>query len=90
MTDDARVDSQQLVLALVEELSRTPLDRRGVSDLAKSLGVPRTTCQRAARNLEIAGWAEIGPEGVGLAPKAGQISDRIRIAIAELHRRYLG
>ena len=47
---------------------------------------------RTVKNLELAGCAEqpAGRAEWRLAPRATQLSERYRLALAELHRAYLG
>ena len=87
-----RSGPQQTLLVAIEVLAERPLAGIGVDELAKRLGCSRDQAYRAARNLELAGWAN-QPEGSAvwrIAPRATQLSERVRLAIADLHRAYLG
>lgn len=82
-------ESQQLLIRIVKELSREPLAGRGQSELADTLGESRDRVFRAVKNLEAAGWMEEGDGGWRLAPGLTVISEKLRVAIADLHRKYL-
>ena len=84
-------DSQQRVFAAVEALSRRLFDGLTADELTELLDTPRDQVYRTLRNLGEAGWAEQGPGGRWrLTPKMTALAERVRIAIADLHRTYLG
>ncbi len=82
-------ETSQALLRLVEELGRAPLQPQTIAQLMESLGEPRDRVMRALRNLEHAEWAEQGPGGWRLAPRIVRLSERMRLAIADVHRVYL-
>lgn len=88
-------NGQQVLLAVVEALARNPLAPAPVSRLVEMVNgrgraATRDQVFRALRNLEIADWAaEIPESGWRLTPRAVQLSERFRLAIADLHRQYL-
>ena len=87
-----RSGSQQVLLAAIEVLAERPLAGVDIAELTARLGCSRDQAYRAVRNLELAGWAS-QPEGGAvwrIAPRATQLSERVRLAIADLHRAYLG
>ena len=86
-----RSASQQTVLAAIEALAERPLAGIGIEALAGRLGCSRDQAYRAMQNLALAGWAAPAPGGEWqLTPKATQLSEGVRRAIADLHRAYLG
>ena len=83
--------SSQALLQVVEELALTPLEPRTLSALTDRLAEPRDRVYRALVNLDAAGWAEQTPAGSWrLTPHVAQISERLRLALHDVHRRYLG
>ena len=89
--DRYRNAGQQLVLQVLEALAQRPLEGVTLDDLVETVGAGRDAVFRAARNLELAGWAERAPGGGWRpAPRAGFVSDRIRLALADVHTRYFG
>ena len=91
MTDPSQYvsDASQALLRVVEELSLHPLDPSPLERLVERCGHPRDRVYRACRNLEHAGWAERTASGWRLRPRITRLSERMRIAIADAHRRYL-
>ncbi|MXW01592.1 MAG: hypothetical protein F4000_09325 [Holophagales bacterium] len=81
--------ASQALLRVVDELSRRPLDPVPLADLVESMGESRDRVFRSLKNLEAADWVEQCPGGWRLAPAIVQVSERMRVAIAEAHRRYL-
>ena len=83
--------SQQTLLAVLEALSLRPLVGTTGEALATAAQISSTKAFRAVKNLELAGWAEAAPGGGWrLTPKASALSERVRVAIADLHREYTG
>ena len=88
-----RSESQQLLLGIVGLLASRPLTGLDLGDIVNSEECSRDQAYRALQNLSLAGWAEqTGGRGGAwrLTPVATQISERMRVAIADLHRTYLG
>ena len=82
--------SQQTLLRVLTVLGERPLDPLPLTELVGKVGASRDQASRACRNLEMAGWAEQTPGGGWrLTPLATQWSERVRLAIADLHRTYL-
>ena len=81
--------SQQNLLAVVEAMARTWPLPQSTQALAQSAGVSRDQAFRCAWNLQAGGWADQGPEGWLLSPHLAELSNRMRLALADLHRRYL-
>ncbi len=79
-------------LAAVEVLAERPLASIDPDRLAERLGCQRDGAFRALKTLEAAGWAEPAPDGKGwrISPHASRLSERVRLAVADLHRAYLG
>ena len=87
---DYRSANQQILLEVVEVLSRQPFEPTPLARLAKQVHASRDPVFRAVKNLELAGWAEQTPGGGWrLTPLITRISERTRLAIADLHRTYL-
>ena len=87
-----RSRGQQTVLAVIDVLAERPLAGVTTDELVERLGCSRDQAYRTARNLELAGWVW-QPEGTAvwrIAPRVTQLSERVRLAIADLHRAYLG
>ena len=83
--------SQQALLRVLEALSTHPLAGRSLDALTEQTAANRNAVYRALKNLEIAGWAEAAPGGGWRpTPKASFLSERVRVAIADLARTYLG
>ena len=87
-----RSSSQQHLIQVVEALAERPLSTVGVDELAERLGCSRDQAYRTLRNLELADWAwqQEGTSAWRIAPRLTQLSERVRLAIADLHRAYLG
>ena len=82
--------SQQALMLIVEILAERPFHGALVADLVPMTGKSRDQVFRALNNLAIAGWAEQTPGGGWrLTPRITQLSERVRIAIADLHDTYL-
>lgn len=82
--------SQQTLLRVLEALGAQPLEWQAQADLVARTGATRDQTYRALRNLETSGWAESAGGGRWrLTPKVVGIAERTRLAIAEIHRRYL-
>ena len=82
--------TSQVMLRTIEELARTPLDPQPLSVLIDRLAEPRDRVYRALANLDHFGWAEQTPGGAWrLTPEVGKISERLRLALHDAHRRYL-
>lgn len=90
--DTDRSDPQQRLVAVVELLAERPFEPLGAADAAARLKCTRDQARRTLVNLELAGWAwrAEGASEWKLAPRVTQISERLRVAIGELHRAYLG
>ena len=85
-----RSDSQQTLLATLDVLGERPLEPRPLTELVDRVGAKRDQVFRALQNAQIAGWAEQTPGGGWrLASMVTRISERTRLAIADLHRAYL-
>ena len=85
-----RSDSQQTLLTVLDVLGGRPLEPIPLTELADVVGAHRDQVFRALKNAEMAGWAEQTPGGGWrLAPLVAQLSERVRVAIANLHRTYL-
>ncbi|MYH70799.1 MAG: helix-turn-helix domain-containing protein [Gammaproteobacteria bacterium] len=83
------VASQQALIDVVETLAEGPLSHSSVAEIIEATGHPRDAVFRALQNLAYRGWAESPPGGGWrLAPGLVAIAERLRLAIAELHRRY--
>lgn len=86
-----RSSSQQVLLQVVDALAERPLNGLPLADVVTRLGrsASRDQVYRALKNLELAGWAEAAGEAWRLTPRLTRASERVRVAIADLHRRYL-
>ena len=82
--------SQQALLRVLTALGKRPLGPIALTDLVYELDANRDQVFRALKNLELAGWAEQMPGGGWrLMPLVAQLSERVRMAIADVHRLYL-
>ena len=81
--------SQQLLMQVIDILSDAPLRSASLADLVERTGAGRDQAFRAAKNLEIYGWAEMTVEGWRLTPRLTQLSERVRLDIALIHHTYL-
>ena len=82
--------SQQTLLRVFEALAADPLTPRTVASL-KRAGGSRDQIFRALHNLRIGGWAEqVADDAWRLTPRVTQLSEQVRLAIADTHRFYLG
>ena len=82
--------SQQTLLRVFEALAADPLTPRTVASL-KGTGASRDQAFRALQNLRIGGWAvQTADDAWRLTPRATQLSEQVRLAIADTHRYYLG
>ena len=82
--------SQSLLLRVVARMAAAPLDQHTLAALVSDLGGSRDQVYRALRNLEAAGWAEQRDNGWRLGAGITRISERVRVALADTHERYLG
>ena len=82
--------SAQVLLAVVTELARRPLEPQAAVSLSERVGSQRDQVFRALKNLQAAEWVEQLPGGWRLAPGIVHISERYRLALADAHRQYLG
>lgn len=87
-----RSGSQQTLLRAIEVLGERPIAGMTVDALTERLGCSRDQAYRAVKNLELAGWAEqpVGRSEWRLSARSTQLAERMRLAIADLHRAYLG
>jgi len=85
-----RNDTQQQLITLVHAMARTWPEQSSVAALSQETGLTRDQVLRTAANLAIGGWAEQRDSGWTLTPALTQISERLRLSIAQLHHRYLG
>ena len=84
-------DSQQRLLKVVEALAASPLNGRNLESIQAAADCSRDQAYRAVRNLMHAGWAEQAPTGGWrVTPRAAYVAERVRIALADLHAKYLG
>lgn len=82
---------QVTLVKVLESMATSPLDGLSLERLAAASGASRDACFRAAKTLEHVGWAEPAPGGGWrVTPRAAYVSERVRVAIADVHRRYLG
>ena len=82
--------SQQTLLRLLDVLALDPLGTAPLPTLVAACNAPRDHVFRALKNLELAGWVAQTPSGGWrLTPRLTLISERLRIAIADLHHTYL-
>lgn len=85
-----RNDSQQTLMDVVEGLARLWPVPKSAQDIAQAVGCSRDQAYRACVNLFDGGWAEQSPDGGWMiSPKLAEISNRMRMNLADLHRRYL-
>ena len=87
---DYRSPGQQALLQVIDVLAERPLAPLSLADIDTRLeGVSRDRIYRALKNLELAGWAEQAGGAWRLTPHLTRASERLRIALADLHHRYL-
>ena len=87
---DYRNNSQQLLIEVVDALTLRPFEPVPLVDIVDRAGESRDAVFRACKNLELAGWAEqTGGRGWRLTPHLTGISERLRVALSDLHRTYL-
>jgi len=84
-----RNDTQQQLITLAHALARTWPEPAAIAVLAQETGLSRDQILRTLSNLQIGGWAERGKGGWLLSPSLSQISERMRLSLAQLHLRYL-
>lgn len=82
--------SQQQLLAVYLRLCEQPLFLLSPAALAEATGHSRDQVYRSLKNLERAGLAEQAGSEWRVAPQAARLSERVRLALADLHRSYLG
>lgn len=85
-----RNDTQQQLIELVHAMARSWPAPASVAALSQETGFTRDQILRTAANLAIGGWAEQRDTGWMLTPAITQISERLRLSIAQLHHGYLG
>ena len=83
----------QLLMRICEVMSQTPLRAHTINTLAEQPDVGNTSTtqiSRALRNMQAQGWAEEANKGCWvLSPGLVHIAERMRLAIAHRHQRYL-
>ena len=86
-----RSSSQQVLLRVLDALAERPLNGLPLAEVVSRLGASASRDQvyRALKNLELAGWAEMSGDAWRLTPRLTRASERVRVAIGDLHRRYL-
>ena len=87
-----RSTSQQVLLQVLDALVERPFNGLPLAEVVSRLGASASRDQvyRALKNLELAGWAELaGDAAWRLTPHLTRASERVRVSIADLHRRYL-
>ena len=91
MTDNKYIsNAQQTLLTVLRSLGHQPLSPQSASDIAEAQKIPKDSVFRALKNLEEAGWAEQLPGGAWrLTPTLTQISERLRLQLAQMHQHYL-
>ena len=79
-------------MGVVEALSASPIDGMGLAQLQAALPeLSQNAIYRAAVNAELYGWARPAPGGGWrVAPPLTLFSQRLRIALADMDRAYLG
>ena len=83
-------DSQQRLLKVLDALGKRLLEDVPLQDLQDACGGSRDQTFRACKNLEQAGWATQTPSGGWrLTGRLTGISERLRLAIHDLHHTYL-
>ena len=94
--DDPYISNpQQLLLRVLDILSGAALESTTREEVSRALAAggdtpSRDQVFRALKNLEHSGWAEQTRHGWRLTRRLTRISERLRLAIADLHRAYLG
>ena len=87
---DYRSPGQQALLQVIDVLAERPLAPLSLADIDTRLeGVSRDRIYRALKNLELAGWAEQSGGAWRLTPHLTRASERLRVALADLHHHYL-
>ena len=88
---DYRSSSQQVLLQVLDALADRPLHGIPLAEVVTRLehGASRDRVYRALKNLELAGWAEVSDGAWRLTSHVTRASERVRVAIGDLHRRYL-
>ena len=87
-----RSSSQQVLMRVIDALSARPIEGMTLSQLQAALPeIGQNAIYRAAVNAELHGWAEPAPGGGWrAAPPLTLFSQRLRMAIADMDRAYLG
>ena len=84
--------SQQTLLKVLTAMAHRPVSGMTFTQLKAALpDIKPDPIYRAAINLQIFGWAESAPGGGWrLTPAATLAAERMRIALGDMHRAYLG
>ncbi len=87
-----RNGSQQVLMRVVETLGARPIEGMTLRQLVAALpDLSQDRIYRAALNVEMYGWAEAAPGGGWrLTPALTLFSQRMRMALADMGRAYLG
>ncbi len=81
--------SQQTLIKVATALSQDPLTPKAPAQLVTD-DLSRDQVFRALKNLEAAGWAEQVADAWRISGRLTHISERVRVAIADVHHHYLG
>lgn len=87
-----RSSSQQALMRVLDALSGSPIDGMGLAQLQAALPeLSQNAIYRAAVNAQLHGWAQPAPGGGWrVAPPLTLFSQRLRMALADIDRAYLG
>jgi len=83
-------ENQQNLCSVVEYLSEDIIQPKTLKEIHEALGLSRDQAFRTMWNLKDRGWVEETARGYRLSPRIVKIADRLRLAVADTLREYLG
>lgn len=83
-------EAQQNLIRVVEYLAEDILQAKTQKELAEALDISKDQAFRTLWNLKDRGWIEESANGFRLSPRLTMIADRLRQAVADTLRSYLG
>lgn len=81
--------TQQSLIKVVLALGESPLASRSISELMSMTDISYNRVLLSLKNLQHAGWVEKINDNWRLTPTLIQLSERMRLAISDLHNTYL-
>ncbi len=82
-------DNQQALMRVLEYLAQDILIPKTQKEISEALGLSRDVVFRTLWNLQDREWAEECAQGWRISPKLVHIAERLRLALADVLKKYL-